>query len=121
MLSRKLFLVLAVCLFFISNISMADMCARLSEVSAGEDHTLALMDDDTLWACGSNDMWQLGLGSDVTGSIPSLKQVLGENGVGFLENIEGFYLGFGEFVDNGKRSCFFVAFYLIGGYNYRSM
>ena len=63
---------------------------------------------------------QLGLGSAVEQSL-SLKQVKREGGVGFLENIEWFYLGFGGFVDNSKRSCFFVVFYLIGGYNYRGI
>jgi alpha-tubulin suppressor-like RCC1 family protein len=68
------------------------MCARLKSVSAGEAHTLALMDDKTLWACGSNDYWQLGLGSSVQ-DVCSLKQVKGENGVGFLKNVATYDAG----------------------------
>ena len=57
---RKSLLILAVNLFFISNVGMAVMCAKLKSVSAGENHILALMDDNTLWACGNNDLLQLG-------------------------------------------------------------
>jgi alpha-tubulin suppressor-like RCC1 family protein len=46
------------------------------------------MDNDTLWACGGSSInhKQLGLGSSVP-DVCSLKQVKGENGVGFLKNI----------------------------------
>jgi alpha-tubulin suppressor-like RCC1 family protein len=60
MASGKSFPIFAIVLLFISNVSMAVMCARLKSVSAGEYHTLALMEDKTLWACGSNYYWQLG-------------------------------------------------------------
>ncbi|HPS55709.1 MAG TPA: hypothetical protein PLP05_08930 [Sedimentisphaerales bacterium] len=42
------------------------------------------------------------MGSAVEQSL-SLKQVKGEGGVGFMENIEGF-------ADNSKRSCFLLYF-----------
>jgi hypothetical protein len=45
MISKKSFLILAIGLLFISNVGLAVMCARLKSVSAGEVHTLALMDD----------------------------------------------------------------------------
>jgi alpha-tubulin suppressor-like RCC1 family protein len=63
MLSRRTLLIVIVLSFLISNISLASMCARLKSVSAGEKHSLALMDDKTLWACGRNNYWQLGIGS----------------------------------------------------------
>jgi parallel beta-helix repeat protein len=50
------------------------------------------MEDKTLWSCGDNWFKQLGLGS----SIPYtyfLKQVKGESGVGFLQNIATFDAG----------------------------
>jgi alpha-tubulin suppressor-like RCC1 family protein len=91
MLSRKSFLILAIGLLFISNVGLASMCARLKSVSAGESHSMALMDDGTLWACGRNSEWQLGIG----GSEPvySLRQVKGENGIGFLKNIATYDAG----------------------------
>jgi parallel beta-helix repeat protein len=89
---RKSFLALLISLFVISNTAVAVMCARLQSVSGGEYHTLALMDDNTLWACGDNDYYQLGLGSSVDRSL-SLKQVKGENGVGSLKNISAYDAG----------------------------
>jgi alpha-tubulin suppressor-like RCC1 family protein len=73
-------------IIFICNISNAELCAQLKSVSGGEFHTLALADNNTLWACGDNSLWQLGLGSD-TSPVYSLKQVKGENGIGYLKNI----------------------------------
>jgi len=92
MLSRKSFLLLVICLLCINNISLAVLCARLQSASGGEYHTLALMDDNTLWACGDNTYYQLGLGSSVNRSL-SLEQVKGENGVRFLENIKAYDAG----------------------------
>ena len=92
MLSKKSLLITITLLFFISNVSMAVMCARLQKVSGGENHTLALMDDNTLWACGSNTLKQLGLGSGIP-YVYSLQQVLGENGNGYLENVVAFDAG----------------------------
>ena len=60
MLSRKSLLIVIVLSFFIGNVGMAVMCARLKDVSAGETHTLALVEDNTLWACG---LGPLALGS----------------------------------------------------------
>jgi uncharacterized repeat protein (TIGR01451 family) len=94
MSSRKFLLIMVLCLFFISNTSSAVMCARLKSVSGGEDHTLALADDNTLWACGGrwDNYKQLGLGSGVY-NVQSLTQVKGENGVGFLKNIATYDAG----------------------------
>jgi hypothetical protein len=95
MASGKSFPIFTIVLLFISNTTLAFMCARLKSVSAGEYHSLALMDNKTLWACGSNGYWQLGLGSSVDSS-PTLKQVKGENGVSFLENVTTYDAGWKE-------------------------
>jgi len=87
MISKKSLLIAVVLTFFISNVSMAVMCARLKHVSGGEDHTLALMDDNTLWACGGSYSNHNQLGLDGAYNVPSLQQVLGEDGVGFLQNV----------------------------------
>jgi alpha-tubulin suppressor-like RCC1 family protein len=82
----KSFPVTALSIVFICNTSNAELCARLKSVSAGEFHTLALADNNTLFACGDNSAWQLGLGSDRS-PVYSLKPVKGENGIGYLKNI----------------------------------
>jgi len=74
MISKKSFLILIFNIFLVSNVGFAVMCSRLKSVSAGETHTLALMDDDTLWACGDNYSLQSGLGSGVP-YVYSLNQV----------------------------------------------
>ena len=79
MLSRKSFLTAIVLSFSVSSIGMGVMCARLESVSAGEWHTLALMEDKTLWACGDNSAGQSGLGGSVY-EVYSLQRVLGEDG-----------------------------------------
>jgi alpha-tubulin suppressor-like RCC1 family protein len=66
MCHTKLLLIFAASLFVIIPASMAVTCGRLEKVSAGEDHSLALADDGTLWSCGGNSgYYQLGLGGDV--------------------------------------------------------
>jgi len=91
MIYGKTLSIAIVYILVINNISLADLCLKLKDVSGGEAHTLALMEDNTLWACGSNGDKQLGLGS-VTGTL-TLEQVKGENGVGFLQNIVTFDAG----------------------------
>jgi len=99
MSSRKSLLITALCLLCISNVSSAVMCHRLKSLSAGESHTLGLADDKSLWACGGDNYYengyQLGLGSGVTQSL-TLKQVKGENGVGYLGNIVTYDAGWGH-------------------------
>jgi hypothetical protein len=90
MLAKKALLISVVLLLSIRSSGMAVMCARLSKVSAGEDHTLAIMDDNTLWACGGHiSYYQLGLGGDVS-DVYTLQQVKGENGSGHLKDIVAF-------------------------------
>lgn len=92
MISKKSLLISILLLFFVSNVSMAVICARLKSVSGGEYHTLALMDDNTLWACGDNGDNQLGLGDSVP-YVYSLQQVKGEGGTGYLEDISAYDAG----------------------------
>jgi len=87
----KSILIAALSILFLCNLAKSDLCARLKSVSAGETHTLALTDDNSLFACGAGP---LGLG--VSG-VCSLKPVKGENGVGYLKNSINFakaFLGF---------------------------
>jgi parallel beta-helix repeat protein len=86
---RNTLSIVTVYAILVSNICFADLCAKLKDVSGGEDHSFALMEDNTLWACGSNGVNQSGLGDDVENSL-ILKQVRGENGVGFLQSIATF-------------------------------
>jgi len=63
-------------------------CLKGAVVSGGENHTLVLMADKygTVWACGDNYYWQLGIGEE--GDQTTLTQVLGgEMGTGILKNI----------------------------------
>lgn len=91
---RKSFLILTI-LSVINNICMAALYGRLKQVSGGEHHTLALMEDKSLWATGGNREGQAGLGSDVN-NVYSLQRVLGENGIGFMENVTAFDAGLGH-------------------------
>lgn len=90
---KKVFLIAIILSVFIGNTSMAVMCARLQSVSAGEVHTLALMDDNTLWACGGSINIYKQLGLDGAYNVFSLQQVLGEGGVGFLQNVAAYDAG----------------------------
>jgi len=86
-MERRLFIwFLIIGLFCENQICLAEMCVKLTAMSGGEDHTLALADDNTLWACGSNGFKQLGLGVNV-GQVSTLQRVHGENGNGFLNNV----------------------------------
>jgi len=56
-------------------------------ISGGEDHTLVVLQDGTVHACGDNDYWQLGLGGSEKNDEPLLKQVVDSAGTGYIENI----------------------------------
>jgi len=96
---RSSLVLLVIFLFVNNNFSNgAILCANLKSVSAGETHTLALSDDNSLWVCGSDEGdgieygYLLGLGNDVTSSY-SLKQVHGEDDFGYLNNIVSYDAG----------------------------
>jgi len=92
MKSRIFSIILSVVLF--SQISFAQLCLILKDVRCGESHTLALDDNNGLWACGGGG-YARGLGV-VSDSILSLQSVLdGEMNTtsGYLENIISFDAG----------------------------
>src|SRR3989339_1897846 len=90
---RKIITVIVVLYFANIAFAASSICARLTKVSAGEDHSLALADDGSLFACGgSYGNYQLGLGGNAY-NILSLQQVRGENGIGYLKNIVAFDAG----------------------------
>ena len=79
MWSKNQVLILLFILFFVCNLGYSASNFRFEKVSAGEDHSMVLMEDKTLWSCGSNELKQLGLGNSVPYTY-ALKQVKGENG-----------------------------------------
>jgi len=85
--TKALPILLSVLIF--PQVCFAQLCARLKDISAGENHTLALADDNSLWACGTGP---LGLGDGVE-QVPSLQRVHGPNDVGYLNNIINFDAG----------------------------
>lgn len=75
------------------SISTADSIAQLSvtEVSAAEDHFLALMSDGTVMAMGCNQYGQLGNNTSITGQAASL--VVTNQGKDHLSNIKAISAG----------------------------
>lgn len=64
----------------------ATTCLRAKDVSGGERHTLVLMNNGTVWACGDNEFKQLGL-EYASRDQEVLRQVVGENENGHLTDI----------------------------------
>ena len=62
---------------------------RIDKVSGGELHTLVLMKNGTLWACGDNRLLQSGIGTTIDETWILLQVLDGEMDTdsGFLENI----------------------------------
>jgi alpha-tubulin suppressor-like RCC1 family protein len=58
----------------------------IASVTAGANHTAALMNDETVWTWGSNNNGQLGLDSIDTSAHSVPEQVKGSEGVGWFEN-----------------------------------
>ncbi|MGG0171664.1 RCC1 domain-containing protein [Paenibacillus dokdonensis] len=75
------------------SISRADSVAQLSvtEVSAAEDHFLALMSDGTVMAMGCNQYGQLGNNTSTTGQVASY--VVTDEGEDHLSNIKAISAG----------------------------
>jgi len=91
--TRILFVIISILIF--SQICFAQFYAKLKNISAGEYHTLALADNNSLWACGgyyADYCPQLGLCDEVY-RTPLLQHVCGPNGVGNLNNIIAFDAG----------------------------
>ncbi len=67
-----------------------DTCLRAVAISGGEYHTLVLMENETVWACGGNANGQLGIQDPCTMSSPYLIQTHDgdmDTTSGYLENI----------------------------------
>ncbi len=72
-------------LVLLSSVSMG-YCYKVVDVTCGEYHSLLLMENGSLWSCGS--VSQLNLGTDdVTANSPFPVRVEGENGTGYLTGI----------------------------------
>ncbi|AEC02727.1 fimbrillin family protein [Parasphaerochaeta coccoides] len=63
----------------------AQWMVKVKSVSAGDDHTMILKTDGTLWATGSNYYGQLGVDDITTISTPV--QVKDSSGVGFMTDV----------------------------------
>ena len=78
-------------IFIFSQICLGQFYEKLKSISVGETHTLALADNNSLWACGYGP---LGIGNEVyEPATPVLQQVRGPNGVDHLSNIIAFDAG----------------------------
>lgn len=58
------------------------------QTASGNNFVAYLRSDGTVWAWGNNQYGQLGNGTIENKNVPEIAQVLGENGVGHLENIK---------------------------------
>jgi len=66
-------------------ISQISNLSNITAVTAGHNHSLALKNDGSVWAWGSNQMYALGDGTLADRSVPV--RVKGPGSVGFLTNI----------------------------------
>ncbi|HBR19662.1 MAG: hypothetical protein A2Y13_01780 [Planctomycetes bacterium GWC2_45_44] len=92
MKSRIFSVILSVFLF--TQISFAQLCSVLKDAHIGEEHTLAIDENNNLWACGGGG-YARGLGV-VSGNILSLQRVLDgdvNTASGYLENVVSFDAG----------------------------
>jgi alpha-tubulin suppressor-like RCC1 family protein len=87
-------IIFAMFFFVFSGFSKAEpLCGKIKQVSCGEYHALALMEDGSLWACGDNSCLQLGVGKTTGYDALRLERVLGLSGNGYLKNISCFDAG----------------------------
>lgn len=74
------------------------------QISSGEQHSLGLMSDGSVWAWGNNSNGQLGIGPGVNSSnIP--RRVLGVGGTGYLTGVKQIAAGYVHslaLTDNGE-------------------
>ncbi|MGB8225927.1 MAG: right-handed parallel beta-helix repeat-containing protein [Sedimentisphaerales bacterium] len=93
-MKSKIFSIILSVLIF-AQVCFAQVCAKLVDITAGENHTLALAEDGSLWSCGGGDgSYALGLGG--ISPVYSLQRIHdGEMNTtsGYLENIIAFDAG----------------------------
>ena len=85
--SGKPFLIIAI-VVCITGTGLCDVCLNIKDISGGESHTLVLMENKSAWACGSNNLLQLGIGPRPDQWV--LQQVLAgdmETRSGYLEDV----------------------------------
>ncbi len=91
MRAKKALVVTFMVIVTFTAISNADeTCLRAIAISGGEYHTLVLMENKTVWACGSNNLGRLGINDPFTIISPYLLQTHDgdmNTSSGFLEDI----------------------------------
>ncbi len=88
--AKRLGLVFILSFLTNSNVIANETCLRAIAISGGEYHTLVIMENNTVWACGSNGSGQLGINDDtITKSLYLVQTHDGEMNTvsGFLEDI----------------------------------
>lgn len=99
---------------FILLLTLISVRAAALQISAGGSHTMILLDDGTLWACGSNNYGQLGV-QDITYTAEPIKvmegvaQVSAGNNHTMILKTDGTlwacgYNSYGELADGTKNS-----------------
>ena len=97
-------MLLVTMLFFVCSLCSAEACIKLKAVSCGEVHSLALADDNSLLACGSNANYVLGIGQ-TTDSFYTLQDVNDINGVGGKLKMSLFSMPDGTTVSRWPMEC----------------
>lgn len=98
MLSKKWIFVTASLITFIPAISIAIESievTRAVKVSGGEYHSLFLIEDKSVWGCGNNQFYQLGIGNDSTDRLMLIRTHDGAMNTpsGYLEDINDIAAG----------------------------
>lgn len=78
------------------------------QTASGETFVAYLRSDGTVWAWGNNQYGQIGNGKIENTNILEISQVLGENGIGHLENIKQITAGryFIGALTNDRKSAY---------------
>lgn len=69
---------------FLNAYGNIDEDAKVKRISGGEEHTLVITGANTVWGCGDNEFYQLGIGNN-TEDQKVLVQVSGVNDVNFID------------------------------------
>jgi hypothetical protein len=83
---KKIIITLASLIVTVSSRGFGGESAVATKVSGGEDHTLVLTESKSVWACGDNSYYQLGIASNH--HEWTLIRVHGPDDVGYLQDID---------------------------------
>jgi alpha-tubulin suppressor-like RCC1 family protein len=109
MLTRTNRMLVVLALLTSCSFCSASVCVKLKAVSCGEDHSLVFADDNSLFSCGSNSSYVLGIGSD-TSSFYTFQRVNGINGSGYyLQGVT--CLEFYQLLHNHGKDDYRAVFY----------